>query len=705
MEWKQLKLFLFPWKIIIIYNKKETMIYLENNNGTQQIFIPKNLNISINKTYDEGFQDGINYQKDKLEVLNVTENGVYKSDNGYKQVNVEVANEDVCKLEELNITIVNDIEEYTATDTNLDGFSKVNVDATEFGESRYNLGYERGYEQGKSDIGCNVGFKYHIVKDEHETINSPEFGYDGFNEVEIDASEFGRQKYEEGYNQGKSECGEGGSCNLDDLNVEWQPNWNSNVWYAENYGFDGYRAVSINAEKALQEKYNEGYEQGKSEGGSCNIQNGSFEFEDISNGIFSQYAQDHGVDGWNYIEVDASNYGNQKYDEGYEQGKNETVQNLKPIKITSNGTYNPEKSYYLTMDSDDCFPLGTFGNRIAFEIKIDITEKSDERKYILGNWVNDTFQGIWCDNNIGFDWGKYYGAYVGIPNGIFIIKWWSDDDGNYSFSINDEGYSMPTDGVDFTSIDLLLGALNNTCTNFNFYDLKIWNDSSSYLNGNEPDYVYSVGEAENAIYKNSEVVENIGDGAYAFKVEYQGSFGYSEVVVELFEPEYASKAMTFEVIGITSPKVYKKIAYKTINWETTDKFILLFEGNKGELWTYNGIDGVALIAQNAFKEYNQFKSINFRRINIIGSQAFQDSVNLESIELFGVGRIGENTFKNCTSLNKITFVNDTKPIIGTDAFTNIAENGTLYVPNDNEYWMNFKNNYLPNGWTTEIISE
>ena len=65
------------------------MIYLENNNGTQQIFIPKNLNISINKTYDEGFQDGINYQKDKLEVLNVTENGVYKSDNGYKQVNVE----------------------------------------------------------------------------------------------------------------------------------------------------------------------------------------------------------------------------------------------------------------------------------------------------------------------------------------------------------------------------------------------------------------------------------------------------------------------------------------------------------------------------------------------------------------------------------------------------------------------------------------
>ena len=192
------------------------MIYLENNNGTQQIFIPKNLNISINKTYDEGFQDGMNYQKDKLEVLNVSKNGVYNSDNGFSKVNVEVANENGCKLEELNITINNDIEEYTATDANLDGFSKVNVDATEFGENRYNLGYEQGYEQGKSDVGCNVGHKYHIVKDEHETINSSEFGYDGFNEVEIDASEFGNKKYEEGYNQGKSEGGDFSSSQVEE---------------------------------------------------------------------------------------------------------------------------------------------------------------------------------------------------------------------------------------------------------------------------------------------------------------------------------------------------------------------------------------------------------------------------------------------------------------------------------------------------------
>lgn len=306
------------------------MIYLENNNGTQQIFIPKNLNISINKTYDEGFQDGMNYQKEKLEVLNVTENGVYKSDNGYKQVNVEVGNENVCKLEELNIAIVNDIEEYTATDSNLDGFSKVNVDATEFGRQKYEEGYEQGKSEGGEGGSCNISsgsFEFQDFEDGHYWQYANEYGLDGWDYIDIDASNYGRQKYEEGYNQGKSE---GGSCNISrleeeinvsdeghivryavdygvdgwsyldldvnqygnrkynqgyeqgksecgecpeykegDLNIEWSPRWASNIWYAVNDGYDGYNCVIVNAEKALMEKYNQGYEQGKSECPEC----------------------------------------------------------------------------------------------------------------------------------------------------------------------------------------------------------------------------------------------------------------------------------------------------------------------------------------------------------------------------------------------------------------------------------------------------
>lgn len=64
---------------------------------------------------------------------------------------------------------------------------------------------------------------------------------------------------------------EGGNCNTGDLNVEWQSDWNDRNFYAEEEGngWIGYSYVHINAENALNEKYNEGYEAGKAEGGNC----------------------------------------------------------------------------------------------------------------------------------------------------------------------------------------------------------------------------------------------------------------------------------------------------------------------------------------------------------------------------------------------------------------------------------------------------
>lgn len=327
------------------------MIYLENNNGTQQIFIPKNLNININKTYDEGFQDGMNYQKDKLEVLNVTENGVYTSENGFSKVNVEVANESdcpECKLGELNEELPINSQSILvhATTRGFDGFDWVTINAEKALQEKYN----QGYEQGKSECGeggsCNIqngSFEFEDLEDGHYWQYANEYGLDGWDYIDIDASNYGRQKYEEGYNQGKSECGEGGSCNLGNLNIEWEPNWNANYFYAANEGFDGYNAVSINAERALQEKYNEGYEQGKSEGGgtSCNIGSLEEEIDVNDDGHIVRYAVDYGVDGWYYLDLDVNIYGNRKYNQGYEQGKSECGEcpELTELNVTENGTY------------------------------------------------------------------------------------------------------------------------------------------------------------------------------------------------------------------------------------------------------------------------------------------------------------------------------------------------------------------------------
>lgn len=342
------------------------MIYLDFSKKLQVIHIPKNGDytgkIEDKPTFDEGYDKG--YQ-DGLEDCECGE-----CNEGSKYHIVKEENETL----------------YASVD-GLDGYSEVEINASEYGNKKY----EEGYEQGKSECGeCNI----QETKWVHPSINDidsngylvyyKDDGYDGMDRIALQMDNYNQEKYNQGYEQGKSECGEGGECNLDDLNVEWQANWNSNVWYAELNGFDGYRAVSINAERALQEKYEEGYEQGKSEGGncnidrlieqldvnndghivryavdygvdgwsyldldvnqygnrkyeegynqgksecpeggSCNVQDGSFEFYDMENGHYWQYAKEYGLDGWGYIDIDASNYGRQKYNEGYEQGKSE----------------------------------------------------------------------------------------------------------------------------------------------------------------------------------------------------------------------------------------------------------------------------------------------------------------------------------------------------------------------------------------------
>ena len=305
------------------------MIYLDFSKKLQVIHIPKNGDytgkIENKPTFDEGYDKG--YQ-DGLEDCECGECPECNEGSKYH-------------------TVKTDVETLYASVDGLDGYNMVEINASEYGNKKY----EEGYNQGKSECGeCNI----QETKWVHPSINDidsngylvyyKDNGYDGMDRIALQMDNYNQEKYNQGYEQGKSECGEGGSCNLDDLNVEWQPNWNSNVWYAENYGFDGYRAVSINAERALQEKYNEGYEQGKSEGGSCNVQDGSFEFYDMENGHYWKYAYEYGLDGWKYIDIDASEFGRQKYEEGYNQGKSECDEcpecpELTELNVIENGTY------------------------------------------------------------------------------------------------------------------------------------------------------------------------------------------------------------------------------------------------------------------------------------------------------------------------------------------------------------------------------
>lgn len=276
------------------------MIYLDFSKKLQVIYIPKNGDYTgkiedtptFEEGYDKGYQDGLE--------------------------DCECGECPPCNEGSKYHTVKTDVETLYASVDGLDGYNMVEINASEFGENRYNLGYEQGYEQGKSDVGCNVGFKYHIVKDDIETINAAEYGYDGYSEVEIYAAEYGNKKYEEGYEQGKSEGGEGGSCNIQE--TKWvhpsinDIDENGYLVYYKDDGYDGMDRIALQMDN---------YNQEIGGGGNCNIGKLEEQLDANDDGHIVRYAVDYGLDGWYYIDLDVNQYGNRKYEEGYNQGKSE----------------------------------------------------------------------------------------------------------------------------------------------------------------------------------------------------------------------------------------------------------------------------------------------------------------------------------------------------------------------------------------------
>ena len=166
-------------------------------------------------------------------------------------INVEGGN--VCpELTELNVSENGRYE---------GAYNVVNVDVPDVNGS-YDEGYNNGYNDGKAEGGsCNLeetrwGNPLPFDVNESYLIIQPSMGYDGMKKVALNMDDYNTEKYNEGYEAGKAE---GGSCNLTELNIEWQSDWNENNYYADKQGYDGYSYVHIDATTALKEKYDEGY--------------------------------------------------------------------------------------------------------------------------------------------------------------------------------------------------------------------------------------------------------------------------------------------------------------------------------------------------------------------------------------------------------------------------------------------------------------
>lgn len=225
------------------------MVYLNNDNNKQDVYIPRNDGQgSYVSKYDQGFADGINYQKGKITSITITENGIYENENGYSPVIVDVECEECPEpsLQTKTVVVTADTETITP-DAGYDGFGEVNIDASQYGSDKYDEGYGEGYGDGEDDQKARLTSATFVENGHYELENgwsavtvqvedtpcppcppcpepnlenktvelesgttlpttiTPSSGYDGFGEVTIEDNGYGDKKYDDGFSDGQDD--------------------------------------------------------------------------------------------------------------------------------------------------------------------------------------------------------------------------------------------------------------------------------------------------------------------------------------------------------------------------------------------------------------------------------------------------------------------------------------------------------------------
>lgn len=151
--------------------------------------------------------------RNQIKAIDITSNGHYdvSYDQGYTglenvaiEVNVStgatINNQD--KKVSLSLSTATISSSVTA-DAGYTGLGKVEIeaDASLYGQSQYesghSAGYDEGYEEGAASVHCNLQHKNITVTGATMTI-SPDGGYDGMSEVDLDASDYALAKEQEG---------------------------------------------------------------------------------------------------------------------------------------------------------------------------------------------------------------------------------------------------------------------------------------------------------------------------------------------------------------------------------------------------------------------------------------------------------------------------------------------------------------------------
>lgn len=387
-----------------------------------------------------------------------------------------------------------------------------------------------------------------------------------------------------------------------------------------------------------------------------------------------------------------------------EEGRQEILNNLKPINITENGHYDIyelQNIKYLNFGQDNNVWFSTNKN-ITKDSEIELAfmlsnENHNENTLIAtSNGFKVTFsagglRGI-IDNKNTYNIGYYEGAFA--VNYVKVNKEGITCNENFvGWNGNDWGENLWNNLTE--NVELFVGTDTNN-SEYNFKNALLWVKIDGVL--------YEANENLNFVADDGSTFVKGGSGEptfnYADVNKYYGS-GWREINVNVEIPKFDGITLKIETNDFSKVEVnYKPSLVNTSGKEAPN--IILYDNMDAYIWSYRDVTkGVAELRQNAFNSYYNFKKVKLSTIMTLGERAFKNAYNLEEIEFSNLlGRIGAECFDGCNSLSKI-ICRASSVILGSSIFEGLPENGILYLVEgeDENKWLS----KLPNGWVVERL--
>ena len=455
---------------MIVYDKEQKEIVIPNGIGNINLF-----NNGVEAGYNQGYEQGQADMAAKARVLNVTENGVYKSkysdpviptvtgvyDDGtefynYAELNGKIFNTKIAATENSRLEFW-----YKGDNTAASyGWNVIIGAGNNDNSNTFQVKYYDDNNIIRVQVGANIGdihnwddtVWHHLIISKEEGVwidgknEYAPFTYGGTVNGEFFINGIGYD-VNSGVGSNRNANGCFGMIKIDDTIIiptaDGFLNTNTgelvevvqdgSYAFTENPPIYGegelYKTINVNVPD-LNGSYDEGYAQGKTDG--INEQKSKLESISITeNGTYNK------EDGYNHIEVNVPDL-NGSYDEGYEQGQADVAANARVLEVTENGVYKSKYSDKTLLteptgiyENGDLFFDYAYLNNIQYNTNIYPMSNTKMEIWWKYDGIKEENEGciIGCQN-----WG-----YI---NSIFKIGW-NFGDNRLLASINDDTIFIP----------------------------------------------------------------------------------------------------------------------------------------------------------------------------------------------------------------------------------------------------------------------